>query len=327
MKMDELEYVESQEEQPPTMKERFLEAAGTPVSLDYFLYTCLEQEKTRSGLESEETAFEWPDLVNKTSGDDWEKAASELFSWFDSQYPHLGSDKPLDHGQLVEMLPGYTSLVHNLNHLHKQISGTVLPGRLKAGSDQNGPWAFIDASIKKHFQTYANYMIKYLDWCYTDSIAEELNLSLIPPVGRFLKVLLRGKMRSKNPRNKGGNDRSRSSGGREANNRNRDKGGKSSGPRSDGNKGYKGKHDKKPSRGGRPRRTKHPKDIEREQKVVAEAKSGIAKLKDDPAIGEILLKPQNAFLRRLQHQEISDSGFKSISAGEGDGRAVKIVLP
>jgi predicted RNA-binding protein Jag len=48
-------------------------------------------------------------------------------------------------------------------------------------------------------------------------------------------------------------------------------------------------------------------------------------MQDDPGITELLLKPQNSFLRRIQHQYIVDAGFRSESTGENADRAVKIL--
>jgi len=38
----------------------------------------------------------------------------------------------------------------------------------------------------------------------------------------------------------------------------------------------------------------------------------------------VTLKPTNSFYRRIQHQQIVESGYHSFSVGEGPDRAVKV---
>jgi predicted RNA-binding protein Jag len=56
-----------------------------------------------------------------------------------------------------------------------------------------------------------------------------------------------------------------------------------------------------------------------------ETRKAIARLKEDSGLQEVLLKPQNSFIRREQHVVISDAGFGTESRGEGKERAVCII--
>jgi R3H domain len=70
-------------------------------------------------------------------------------------------------------------------------------------------------------------------------------------------------------------------------------------------------------------------DRKRRQEVTAaamrEAQDAISKMQSEPGIDRLQLNPANSFLRRMQHQLISDHGFASESTGEADSRAVVIL--
>lgn len=57
---------------------------------------------------------------------------------------------------------------------------------------------------------------------------------------------------------------------------------------------------------------------------MAEVNQAIEQLRSNADVGEVTLKPNNSFYRRIQHQAIVDAGFHSQSVGEGPDRAVKI---
>ncbi len=66
------------------------------------------------------------------------------------------------------------------------------------------------------------------------------------------------------------------------------------------------------------------KDKEREILALAECKSAIEEIKLNADIDQIVLKPQNSYIRRLQHSEAGASGLFSLSQGEDKSRAVVI---
>ena len=66
------------------------------------------------------------------------------------------------------------------------------------------------------------------------------------------------------------------------------------------------------------------KDKEREILALAECKSAIEEIKLNADIDQITLKPQNSYIRRLQHSETGAAGLFSLSQGEDKSRAVVI---
>lgn len=58
--------------------------------------------------------------------------------------------------------------------------------------------------------------------------------------------------------------------------------------------------------------------------AMAEVDQAIDRLRQDTSVDEVTLKPTNSFYRRIQHQKIVDSGYHSVSVGEGPDRAVKV---
>ena len=89
-------------------------------------------------------------------------------------------------------------------------------------------------------------------------------------------------------------------------------------------KGQKHKNYKKSKFNGH--RSKHFNKASKEAEVLAmaECKSAIEEIKLNPDIDFIVLKPQNSYIRRLQHSEASAAELFSLSQGEDKSRAVVI---
>ncbi|MEZ4742520.1 MAG: R3H domain-containing nucleic acid-binding protein [Bdellovibrionota bacterium] len=314
--------------------DRFISAKGKVVNLDYFFYSCMEQMATQKAHIGDAYAGKFPPLIKyaesklvasggEASDDaclstlgiekpgDLPAFLPKLFAWYKEEYPELSLQQPLDYATAAELVPAFALLLIDLEELVLQVTNEAkMPGRGKSDASA-ALWSVIDRLLSDLAPTYADYFIKFLDWKYTESSLEELDLKSIPPVGRFSKMLLKGRVGG---RGKPSRDSGRSGSGKTRTQK----------EHSSTSKGRHGGKDRRPPRtkNGKPNRVRR--DRELEKIVLKEADEAISKMKADGGLRELLLKPQNSFLRRLQHQRVVDAGYVSMSCGEGDERAVKI---
>ncbi len=354
MNLDDPEVLIFEQQLEAKVRKNIFHSKGKEVNLDYFLYSCFEQEQTRKALDTGKRLGQWSEVYeHEISEGKLDDLVGDLFSWYGVQCPEMASAAVLDHGLAAELVPAFVRLIHDLTQLFKTKSGAaVAPERTADGGPHSAFWAEVDREISKRFPRHAGLMLAYLDWRFGPETKEQLDLGSIPPVGRHAKTLLRGRISRKgsSPRDKkpSSSDRppQRAQGGGNHTGGNQGRANHSGGNQGGGNQGrgnHQGQRDRqkggRPERGDDNKRFGKPKsemqkrpdrkisqpDPEREKMVMAEAESAVDKMRSDPGVTEILLKPQNSFLRRIQHQLIVDAGFRSESTGENAERAVKIL--
>jgi hypothetical protein len=340
------------------VKKNIFDAKGKEVNLDYFLYSCFEQEQTRKAISAGSTAGQWVEIYkHEVAEGDLEDLIRDLCSWYSVQSPEMSSSGVLDHGMAAEVVPTFVRLIHDLIEVYKVKTSTEkAPDRCGEDGKQDKFWVTVDEEISKKFFRHAPQMLAYLDWRFGPGSSEVIDLASMPPVGRHARLLLRGRIKKKGPMrdkkpssaggrppqraqaNGNGGGQNRNEGGRPERNgggQNRNEGGRPERSGGGQNRNEGGRPERKPddSRFSGPKKDhqsrgdKRPsaQDVDREKMVLAEAESGVDKLRQEPGLSEVLLKPQNSFLRRIQHQFIVDAGFKSESSGEAADRAVKIL--
>ena len=120
------EILDYQEPVRPDPKEFYINSQGREVSLDFFLYSCLEEEKTCDALPEKManklTEKRWPPLVpyireevfdendervstKEVADATVEELIKTICQWYRETYPQLAWDTPLDylvHSELIE---------------------------------------------------------------------------------------------------------------------------------------------------------------------------------------------------------------------------------
>jgi len=162
-----------------------------------------------------------------------------------------------------------------------------------------------------------------LEWMFGENKDHRAEIGARPPVGRFAPPFNRNRS-SSSPSSNGPNNRKNGSANSSAksndnrpprNNRDKNKfNGRKDGPKRNGRNDFKGK----------PRINKEV-DAELEAKALSECNEAMAHLNSNPGEEQYVLKPQNSFYRRLQHQHVVSQGFLSESTGEGKERAVAVL--
>ncbi len=326
----------------PTIKQLYLLAAGQEIGMDYFLFTCFEEEKTIAGLVGRHLKLNnkkrYPLLATDRRGELNEglsQAREALLSWYGERYPFLGGTAVLDYSIHGEMLAPFVLMLLDIRELNR-LKEQPLPMRLAAESDlENDPaWAEVLAQLHSHFSAYYRFMIAYIAWLTKAPSTSPLDLTSVPPVGRYLQLLHEARRRAERKANQGsyssGGERSErpsyggppprgGEGGGNDRNKSRSESGNSRGfdrgpRRNDRESSYRSSERRQ---GG-----EHPQ--ERNQEALHQVEQGVNTLKKNSLLKELILPPQNSFVRREQHQRVKELGFTSSSTGEEDGRAVKI---
>ena len=311
----------SEELKTPTVKEIYASSLGKNVSLDFFLFATFEEGQTIKHLseaaKNQLNLKRWKHIQPYLESLDFlEEGASrpvsetiesselcdlipKLFEWYQSHHPSLAANAPLDYEVYGSISKDIALLVQDLELLLKIKLKNPLQPRHSECSESSTIWTTTEEQLKKHFPNYSEYFISYFEWIYKRSKTEELDLSSVPPVGRYAMLIQRS-LRNKNQSSRASHN----------------------GQSKDqlGTRGQKRNFltDKKDLKN-----FKKDKD-DSEKEAVKEAKEGIEHLEKNPKLDHVDLAARNSFIRRLQHQYIVDAGFKSESAGEGSERRVRI---
>ena len=355
-----------------TTKDLVLKARGHSIPVDYFLYSCLEDERlARAKAGTGAPVLHWPPLEPTADGSpaglgsslergDFLRLAAELIAWYREHVPTLANQQTLDHEQIHLVVPGVVALAADLATLHQVKLGTALP-EIPRGKPGEGVWNDLATLLAEQFPTYGRaYILPYAQWAHTAEFREDFEPGSRPPVGRFAPPMPRF------DRGDRGGDRGGGRGGDR-------KGGRPGGPGGRGPDGPGASRPRPPrqdasseDRGGEPRRPPRPQHGEGERPArshrggpdggdrshsgprrdrgdgrrpprrsddetatlkahaMSEVDAAIAKLKSEPGVAEVVLKPTNSFYRRIQHQKAIDEGFHSSSVGEGPDRAVMV---
>jgi hypothetical protein len=321
----------------------------TPVSMDYFLYSCYELEKmaktTPEILGGEQR---WPLAVGRAqppqgNNENVFSLLSEAIEWYKTQYPTLAEAPTLTFAILADAVNALIMLEKDLEFLHERYARSAIPSiRLNDERTHNDPfWMSIRDCFQETLPNLQPFFIRYLHWCYSEE-AHALEIGDRPPVGQFDPYFrkssgMRGRPGSGGrPGGGGGRDSSSRSGPGREGGRGGPGGGRGGrdGGRDGGGGRDRGGRDRGPGggdRGGRDR-DRAPRRPEIDEKTeaqlqgeaLADVSDAISQLKSDTQLTEVRLKPRNSFYRRIQHQKVNDEGYESTSVGEGPKRTLVI---
>jgi hypothetical protein len=308
----------------PTMKQRVELQRGHNVPIDYFLFTCLEHERTKRALnldESQTNAGRWPIMAGATL----ESLPSELKAmelrglmsrmslWYAAQYPEMVEETPLDHVMLNNIVEPFMKFTLDLADLVLLKTGTALPSHNADTAESRAVWDTIKTVLKEDFPGYWAYFDRFLRWAFADVEPEEIEEGSRPPVGR-------------NMPNFRGNRQPQGGGGQHQRHGQQRQGQQGGGHRDRDHRGHREQRDNRnhhnKQRGGQGGGGQQA-DAETEKLALAAVDEAIAKI-NAGAVEEVFLKPMNSFYRRIQHQYAVDKGYESCSVGEGNERGVKV---
>jgi hypothetical protein len=334
--MSEKQTEETTEQKPQhTMKQRVELQRGRNVPIDYFLFTCLEHERTQRATTAsadgvDEDALNkgrWPIMVGATletlpgelKSMDLKGLMGRMSLWYAAQYPEMVEETPLDHIMLNNIVAPFMKFTLDLADLVLLKTGTALPAHNAETDESKDVWATISVVLKEEFPGYYAYFDRFLRWAFADVEPEEIEEGSRPPVGKNMPNF-RG---NRQPQGGGHQHRGQhggGGGGHRGQHGGRDRGNH----RGDGQRGHhqggghKGRHG-----GGGGGGHNQQADAETEKLALAAVDDAIAKITSGE-VEEVFLKPMNSFYRRIQHQYAVDKGFESCSVGEGNERGVKV---
>ena len=302
------------------------QSESTKVGLDYFLYSCFEFETTSRSLPKKILGdTRWPlafelseDLTSSSVANlSFTDLLGQIMQWYAVKFPYIKSSTTIDLAILPEIVPAMVMIASDVSLAakSKQIQQDLLFDKTK--SDNGSVWENLNSALNAEFPSLFRYIQRYLQWAFAIERAVEIDLGSRPPVGKYASLCRHGK--SREPENRGpshevnGNDRNRSKPSME---RKPQQGGGSGRPfgrsnsNGDGNSKFAKRRDKDPQ-------------IEKE--ALKEVTVAINRLKEDSQINEYKLPPINSYYRRIQHKNIIDAGFFSLSTGEGSERSVVVL--
>ena len=342
-----------------TMKQRVETQRGSNVPIDYFLFTCLEHERTQRAAKIDDAyanAGRWPimlgatleSLPNELKEMDLQALMSRMTLWYASQYPEMVEEIPLDHIVLNQIVAPFMKFTLDLADLVLLKTGTPLPAHNAQTDESAAVWATIKGVLKEEYPGYYAYFGRFLCWAFADIEPEEIEEGSRPPVGKNMPNFRGNRQQigsgppiqrqgSGGPRHgQGGGQGPRQGqgggqgggqgprfgqgGGQGGRDNNR-------GPRDNNNRGPRD-NNRDQNRNGKPRNSGQggggqPADSEVESQALASVDDAIAKI-NSGAVEEVFLKPVNSFYRRIQHQYAVDKGYESCSVGDGNERGVKV---
>ncbi|MBP6217370.1 MAG: hypothetical protein KA436_02160 [Oligoflexales bacterium] len=337
-----------EEEEKTTLKQHYRSVAGQEVGKDFFIYACLEAEHTLKNVGEGCTSVNLPEWSGLSSSPT--PPLQELFQWYADRIPELGQTDPIDYELCQTIVLPFVKLTHDLAK-YMQLRGVMsLPPRLAEGTvdEKSTPfWTEIDSYLSKLFPARFVPMCAYLTWRYAPRRTSSWDLASLPPVGRFFRVLRDGSRR-KEPSNREPDPASvpprdelpRGESSREEGEALSDKladSGSSrphhrapSSPRDsheDRSRPARDSHEDR-SRSRRPQRSRDDQGDERAREIerlaLLEVEKAALAIKKQPSMAEYRLKPQNSYIRRLQHSRVGELGLHSASVGENEQRAVLI---
>ena len=320
-----------------TMKQRVELQKGRNVPIDYFLFTCLEHERTQratsaaseNGEESVVNKGRWPIMVGATleslpgelKSMDLKGLMGRMSLWYAAQYPEMVEETPLDHIMLNQIVEPFMKFTLDLADLVLLKTGTALPSHNADTDESKEVWNTISRGLKEDFPGYYAYFERFLKWAFADVEPEEIEEGSRPPVGKNMPNF-RG---NRPPQGGGQQHRGQQHGGGGHRGQHGGRGGQHGGRGNHGGNhsgghggGQRGHHKSRHGGGGGQQA-----DAEIEKQAFAAVDEAIAKI-NSGEVEEVFLKPMNSFYRRIQHQYAVDKGYESCSVGEGNERGVKV---
>ncbi len=327
----------------PTMKQRVELQRGHNVPVDYFLFTCLEHERTKRALnldEAQANSGRWPIMVGATleslpaelKAMELKGLMSRMSLWYAAQYPEMVEETPLDHVMLNNIVEPFMKFTLDLADLVLLKTGTALPSHNADTDDSKAVWATIKTVLKEDFPGYWAYFDRFLRWAFADVEPEEIEEGSRPPVGRNMPNF-RGNRQPQGGGGGGGHQqRGGQGGGHQQRHGQQRQGQQGGGHRDRDNRGNRDQRDNRNHHnkqrgghggGGHGGGGGQQADAETEKLALAAVDEAISKI-NAGAVEEVFLKPMNSFYRRIQHQYAVDKGYESCSVGEGNERGVKV---
>ncbi len=342
------------------LKEEYKRSAGKKVPHDFFIFSCMAEDHTLQTLgQNAHVDDRWPALAERRETgnlDDpmpeksFDESVQDLMQWYAKTYPELTSQQVLDHELCSLLVPRFILMVNDIRQLVFIKNNKGLP---QIPSDEPRPeiWDTLEKLLTDSFPTYASYLMSYFKWVYAKPVERKLTLSDLPPVGRYFGILkdnLRNKDKSENesesprinsrelplrkPEREKEVEESSSASEEE--------------PSSDDEESFEAVEEAPPApverkererserseyreprhKGGRDRgeRDEDKGKKDKEKLALLEVDKAILAMKKHSSMNEFRLRPQNSFIRRLQHRKVNALGFQSHSVGEDDNRAVLI---
>lgn len=355
--MDNTEKPQDNQPQQPNAKQQIELARGKNVPIDYFLYSCLEHERTQRAQYGDDmpTAGRWPLMVGATKDHAPPEFASlelkalmtRMCLWYAAQYPELVEEIPLDHEVLNQVVAPFMRFTLDLADLVLLKTEKSLPSHNAATEESTALWALIAEVLKEEVPGYHGYFIRFLKWAFADIEPEEFEPGSRPPVGKnmpnFRSMQSHGSGPSgghrdnRGPRDGGGGGRPQhqqnrqgqgfQGSGQRDNRGGRDQGPRDNGPRDRNSNNPRNQNNNRPKFGGPGGGPSNQQaDAETEKVALGAVDEAIAKIQSG-SVDEVFLKPMNSFYRRIQHQYAVDKGFESCSVGDGNERGVKVSKP
>lgn len=337
-------------ENQPNAKQRIELARGKNVPIDYFLYSCLEHERTQRAQFGDDlpTAGRWPLMVGATAenppadfgSQNLKTLMNRMCGWYAAQYPEVVEEIPLDHEVLNQVVTPFMNFTLDLADLVLLKTSTSLPSHNADNEESKALWAEISLVLKDSFPGYHGYFIRFLKWAFADIEPEEFEPGSRPPVGKNMPNF-RAMANAQNhsaQQSQSGPGRHQPQGRHQGGGGHRDNRGGGHRDNRGGQGGGQGGHrDNNRNNNNRPQQQNRPRhennrgpqqqaDAETEKLALASVDDAIAKIQSGAA-EEIFLKPMNSFYRRIQHQYAVDKGFDSCSVGDGNERGVKVSKP
>ena len=349
---------QSAPQQPqPTMKQRVELQRGLNVPVDYFLYTCLEHERTKRAAgvdEAQANIGRWPIMVGATleslpeelKAMDLKGLMSRMSLWYAAQYPEMMEETPLDHIMLNQIVEPFMKFTLDLADLVLLKTGTALPSHNADTEESKAVWETIKTVLKEEFAGYYAYFERFLRWAFADVEPEEIEEGSRPPVGKNMPNFRGNRPQGGGPpqrhgqgggqqqrHGQGGGQQRHGQGGGQGGGRDRDGRGGGRDNRG-GGRDHRDNRDNRDNRGGQHQKPRHGQgqgggggaqqaDAETEAQALAAVDEAISKI-NAGEVQEVFLKPVNSFYRRIQHQYAVDKGYESASVGEGNERGVKV---
>lgn len=289
----------------PSVKDIYKSKLGTEVTLDKFLFACLEEERTTRAIYAGKLNTSHSALKGMDLSGDFQAVLKELLTWHIEKFPVLARDKVLDYEILQKVAYQFVHLVDDLSNVAKScLELDSIPSR---DGEPKDLWSKVDELAKEILPAKAPQLEKLLDWTYAESESDEYDLKTLPPIGRFALILRRQFRKARadhqNKQRRGNRDDNRK-------------------PRNDKRGPRDDKGDGRPNqRGDGPKKS----NAEQQKAAEREAVEACEKMRQDEKLDGVLLPPQNSFIRRLQHKKVNALGFGSTSVGEGPSRAVKVL--
>ncbi len=317
---------------PSQLLERFRNAEGQEVSVDYFLYSCWEHEdllKSKGKL-NDYNGFKVGEHVHL----DLSKQVKKLADWYLSEYSELGATQTVDFSRLDEVVKPSVLLHFDFlalvgEHLKAEISQ----------DDRDRLWADVANILEGVFGRTGQLIWRYLKWSLDPVKEEVIEAGSRPPVGKYAPSYssrpspASGGSGGRDQRSKDGRPQGKSGPSRDSRPAPRgERPARNANPRNGAARpeGSRPQHsDDKPGR-ARNRDSRRPRSdegsklsAEAEADLLKEVLEGIQKIREGGATTQTLT-PQNSFRRRIQHQMVANEGLFSHSTGDGPTRAVTI---